>query len=280
WIYTAELNALISFVWLTYLVESPLFKHDSFEPLLSTFTFGVVMALWVVIDFYFPWLHRYRISTSDDVSAWKGREKAFLNETFWYISPWLVIDFFIPRRRLPALAPTFPVIIWQIALALVVFDFIFFLGHRAFHSSSWLYKHVHAEHHSSPVIRATDAIRHTFWDGTWDVVCSVLALNLTRAHPLSRALYNIVAISLIAEAHGGLDLPWSPHNILPHLLAGPIAHDTHHRLGRVNYQKYFMYLDWACGTLRIVPRFPGFPHQSPESRESPGIQGTKGTKQL
>jgi sterol desaturase/sphingolipid hydroxylase (fatty acid hydroxylase superfamily) len=163
----------------------------------------------------------------------------------------------------------------------VVFDLIFFIGHRAFHAFPWLYKHVHAAHHSSPIIRATDSIRHTFWDGTWDVICSVLALNLTRAHPLSRALYNIVAISLIAEAHGGLDLPWAPHNIFPYVLAGPITHDAHHRLGRVNYQKYFMYLDWACGTLRVVPRFPGTPYESHESQESQaGSQGTKGTKQL
>jgi sterol desaturase/sphingolipid hydroxylase (fatty acid hydroxylase superfamily) len=135
-----------------------------------------------------------------------------------------------------------------------MFDLFFFIGHYTFHASSFLYKHVHAVHHTAPIIRATDAIRHTFWDGTWDVICSVLALNLTRAHPLSRAIYNIVAISLITEAHSGMNFPWGLHNILPfHIMAGPVVHDTHHRLGRVNFQKYFTYLDFFAGTLKIEP---------------------------
>ena len=254
WLYVNELNALIAHVWASYLLTSALFKHDSFEPLLSTFTFGVVMFSWCAIDFYLPYFHRYRISLSNDISTWKGREETFWKETFWYISPWLVIDYFIPRRKLPLLAPTLPEIVWQIFLALVVFDVIFFIGHLAFHNSPFLYKHVHAVHHTAPIIRATDAIRHTFWDGTWDVFCSVVALNSTRAHPLSRALYNIVAINLINEAHTGMNFPWMLHNVLPfHIMAGPIVHDCHHRSGKVNFQKYFTYLDYIFGTLKIEP---------------------------
>mmetsp|Transcript_1676 Transcript_1676/g.2732 ORF Transcript_1676/g.2732 Transcript_1676/m.2732 type:complete len:279 (-) Transcript_1676:9-845(-) len=234
--YVEEINVFIEVVWGRYLRTNALFKHDSFEPLLSTFTFGVVMFVWVMIDFYLPWFHRYRISNSDDISTWKGREKAFWNETFWYISPWLVIDFFIPRRKLPTEVPTFPQIVWQIGLALFMFDLFFFMGHYCFHHNAFLYKHVHATHHHSPIIRATDTIRHTVWDGSWDVLCSVLALNTTRAHPLSRAIYNIVAISLITEAHSGMNFPWALHNLLPaQVMAGPIVHDTHHRLLPVDF---------------------------------------------
>jgi cholesterol 25-hydroxylase len=252
WYNVDFLNSVVESVWKDQLFVSPLFKHDSFEPLLSTFVFGIVMLYWLIVDFYVPSMHRYRISPSDDVSAWKGREKAFWNETFWYISPWLVIDFFIPRRKLPVNAPTFPQIVWQIVLALVVFDIIFFIGHRCFHYFRFLYKNVHAEHHTAHTIRATDAIRHTFWDGSWDVFCSVVALNSTRAHPFSRALYNIVAITLISEAHSGMNYPWMLHNLLPfNIMAGPIVHDTHHRQGNVNFQKYFTYLDYLFGTLKI-----------------------------
>lgn len=254
YIYVHKLNSIVAFVWERYLRTSALFKHDSFEPLLSTATFGLVMMMWYLVDFHIPLLHQFRITGLDDVKTWNGRQSAFWKETFWYISPWLIIDFFIPRRRLPLIAPTFPQMILQIVLALVLFDLFFFLGHMSFHSSKFLYKHVHAEHHASPIIRATDAIRHTFWDGSWDVLCSVLALNIQRAHPFSRAAYNIVAISLIAEAHSGMNFPWGLHNILPfHIMAGPIVHDTHHRVGRVNFQKYFTYLDYMCGTLQIEP---------------------------
>lgn len=254
-VHVEQLNLLLAFVWEEYLRTSSIFKHDSFEPLLSTVVFGVVMFSWYVVDFHVPYLHRYRISTSDDISTWMGRQSAFWNETFWYISPWLVIDYFIPRRKLPLLAPTFPQMVLQIVLALVLFDLFFFVGHVCFHSSAFLYKHVHAVHHTAPIIRATDTIRHTFWDGTWDVVCSVLALNLQRAHPLSRAVYNIIAIYLITEAHSGMNFPWGLHNVLPfHIMAGPIVHDIHHRNGKVNFQKYFTHLDYLFGTLKIEPR--------------------------
>lgn len=51
--------------------------------------------------------------------------------------------------------------------------------------------------------RALQAVRHTFIDGTMDVVCSVFAINLLRLHPLSRAVYNVVIIGLITELHAG-----------------------------------------------------------------------------
>ena len=50
---------------------------------------------------------------------------------------------------------------------------------------------------------ALQAVRHTFIDGTMDVVCSVFAINLLRLHPLSRAVYNVVIIGLITELHAG-----------------------------------------------------------------------------
>ena len=94
-----------------------------------------------------------------------------------------------------------------------------------------------------------DAIRHTFLDGTWDVVCSVAALNIIKAHAVSRLIYNIVAISLITEAHSGMNFPWMLCNIVPfNIFAGPVAHDIHHQTGKNNYQKFFTYLDFLFKT--------------------------------
>lgn len=115
-----------------------------------------------------------------------------------------------------------------------------------------IYQYIHSKHHLFHTIRAGDAIRHTAIDGTFDVLCSVIALNTLRAHPLSRAIYNIIAISLITEAHCGSNFPWMLHNIIPgHLVAGPVVHDIHHRYGAHNFQKFFTYLDYICGTLRL-----------------------------
>ena len=121
------------------------------------------------------------------------------------------------------------------------------------HKCSYFYKFYHAEHHRMTHIRATDSIRHTAVDGTIDVLCSVIALKLSRAHYYSRTIYNMIAIWLIVEAHSGMNCPWMLQNILPYpvslVYAGPVVHDIHHRKGTVNFQKYFTYLDFFCGTL-------------------------------
>lgn len=202
--YHDQLSEHIQRVYHDVIQPSYIFRHESFEPLLSTVYFFIIIMFWLVVDKYIlpaaPILYQYRICTGNkqsiyDNSAWRGRSSAFGRETLWYIAPWLVIDQFYKRRVVPETSPTLSVISWQILKALWVYDLLFFIGHYTMHHSSWLYRHVHSEHHTSPVVRATDTIRHTFLDGSWDVLCSVLALNLTRAHPLSRALYNIVVIS-------------------------------------------------------------------------------------
>lgn len=245
-------DALVRWFYCEVLIHSWVFRHESFEPVLSTVTFFLVITAWYLVDSYCTWLRKYRFSSSDDLSARNGRQSAFFKETIWYIAPWLVIDCFWKRRYLPAEPPTFLQILAQIFLALLAFDFFFFVGHVTLHYFPRLYQKIHAEHHHSANPRATDIIRHTFLDGFWDVACSVMALNFTRAHPLSRSLYNIVAILLITEQHCGMNFPWMLHNIMPgNFTAGPIVHDIHHRNGKVNFQKYFTHLDWIFGTLQL-----------------------------
>ena len=97
-------------------------------------------------------------------------------------------------------------------------------------------------------IRACDAIRHTFIDGFFDVICSVIALKVVGAHPLSRSIFNSIAIFLICEAHSGYDFPWSAHNILT-FFAGPVIHRKHHHNGSCNFSKFFIWCDMLFGTL-------------------------------
>jgi sterol desaturase/sphingolipid hydroxylase (fatty acid hydroxylase superfamily) len=73
-----------------------------------------------------------------------------------------------------------------------------------------------------------------------------------KAHPLTRAIFNIVVIWLITEAHCGTSFPWALHNVVP-LVAGPVVHDIHHTKGTVNFQKFFKHLDWLFGTLESEP---------------------------
>lgn len=246
-------NSLLEIVW-DILYQSPIFRYDSFEPLMASLCFGVNIAGWMLVDFYIPALHRFRIhkNNSENV-AWKGRERALYEEAVWYLAPWLVIDYFFPRRTLPIKHITVYSLVFECVMALLVYDLLFFCGHYyVLHRFRPVFESIHAKHHTNSIIQAPDSIRHTFIDGTWDVMCSVIALNTLKTHPLSRSVYNVIAIALIVEAHCGYNMPYMAHNVIPrHLVAGPVVHDLHHRSGKVNFQKFFTYLDYFHGTLRL-----------------------------
>ena len=119
-------------------------------------------------------------------------------------------------------APTAWGLLLQVAALLVVYDALFFVGHWTMHRLPWLYKHVHALHHDqagllhacinhmhalttcmAPVTRAYDTLRLSYPEQLIDVACSVVAVNLLRAHPLARVIYNVVIVYLLVELHSG-----------------------------------------------------------------------------
>lgn len=250
-VYWVEINILVEKSW-SILLQSPVFRHDSFEPVTSSLFFALNITWWMIIDFHIPYLHKYRIQITDTNNAWKGREVALYQEALWYLFPWIVFDIFCPRRNLPTAAPSLLQICSDVVLSLLAYDLLFFIGHNALHKSKILFARVHSKHHHSFVVRAPDSIRHTFIDGQWDVLCSVIGLKIVGAHPLSRTVYNFVATMLITEAHSGINFPWSLHNLVPFgLVAGPVLHDLHHRNGNKNFQQFFTYLDWIFGSLQL-----------------------------
>lgn len=264
-----------------YLLSTWWFRHDSFEPCWASFLFALNIGAFMIIDFYLPQLHKYRIrdrdvdergklnrekmkkignlqifkdSTDNSSSfrdSWKGRYSALWQETLWYLAPWLILDSFYKRRHLILVskAPTLLQLIWDIFYTLLVYDSLFYVGHRSMHSCNALYR-FHRKHHSMcGNIVATDAIRHDIVDGTFDVFCSVVALKITRAHVFSRIFYNFIAIFFITEAHSNYVMPWSLSGFLP-LLCGPVVHKRHHAKGHVNFGKFFVIFDYVFGTLQ------------------------------
>ena len=77
---------------------------------------------------------------------------------------------------------------------------------------------------------------------------SIVSLKIVQAHPLSRAVYNVVIIYLLVELHSGFDFPWMLQNVVPfELIAGSKRHEAHHRNRQVYYQKFFTIFDNLCG---------------------------------
>jgi cholesterol 25-hydroxylase len=84
------------------------------------------------------------------------------------------------------------------------------------HKSPWLYRTLHKKHHTNTsATRANDTVRLTMGEEVLDVGCSIVAVNALGAHPLSRAVYDVVIVWLLVELHCGYDFPWASYNVVP-----------------------------------------------------------------
>ena len=119
------------------------------------------------------------------------------------------------------------------------------------HRVPWLYKLAHKKHHSTLNVRAIDTVRLTPGEEVLDVACSIAALNLLGAHPMSRCVYDVCIVYLLTELHSGYRAPWMLQDVVPGgLWAGSRRHDEHHRVGTVYYQKFFCWIDNTLGYVR------------------------------
>lgn len=259
WTYQHTIDQHLADMWET-LRWKWWFRHESFEPMFATISFFPPLCFFYVLD-GLEVSQQFRVRPqSHDMSAWKpvlwkdlvkDPTKSRVPVLFAYIIPLIAIDFFYPRRVLYHDAPGIYRLVCDLIAMLMVYDGLFWAVHRTMHSSETLYHWVHAKHHENDhATRANDAVRLTFTEEFFDVSCSIIAVNITKAHPLSRAIYDCVIVYLLVEAHCGLDMPWMAHNVVPFgLMGGPRRHDMHHASGRHYHQKFFTYLDDLFGPL-------------------------------
>jgi sterol desaturase/sphingolipid hydroxylase (fatty acid hydroxylase superfamily) len=257
------INALLAKSW-SFLQTQAWFRHDMFEPCVAVGSFFIWIHGWLLMDVlalrgFLPHLRRYRLQDQAYAPTQSGAtpnrwyagwpfEMAVYLLPLWAISHFT--DWFAPRRAALALgAPSIFRVVWEIMGGLFLYDALFWLSHVALHRGPGpLYRRLHGKHHINREVRASDTVRLTMAEETTDVVCSIAALRILKAHPLSRSLYNMVITFLLVELHCGYDFAWSPQNLLPGgLMAGSRRHHEHHRSGRVFYQKFFTWLDEAFG---------------------------------
>ncbi|KAG1653268.1 hypothetical protein FOA52_002728 [Chlamydomonas sp. UWO 241] len=229
-------------------------QWDTFEPSLVVIVFLLSLWFFWALDVPLhersaPW--RAGICANPDMRAWRWEGgKRILHETAFYVVPLVVLDVLFPRRVLPDAAPGAARLVIEVVASLLLYDLLFTAGHVLCHSTPWLYRTTHSKHHRATTVRACETVCLTLWEEGLDVACSVAALNLVRAHPMSRAVYNVVIVYLLVELHSGYEFPWMLQDVVPcGLMAGSRKHALHHRYGNVCYQKFFTYIDAAMGTL-------------------------------
>lgn len=171
-----------------------------------------------------------------------------------YVLPLYIWDICIPRRAAKIAiwgAPTALGICKEVMGSLLLYDLGFFVCHYLMHKVPLLYKYVHAKHHRSSEVRASDIVNLSFVEEIVDVGISILALNFLGCHPISRTLYNIIITFMLTELHCGFAFPWTPQFVVPFGLAtGSKGHHYHHRNGYHYYQKFFCHVDRLFGFVQ------------------------------
>lgn len=166
------------------------------------------------------------------------------------IFPATVAHWYWRPVRLPATAPALPALLLQVALCLLLFDFLYFLWHLLHHRVPWLYRTFHKVHHKHVSTFALSTQYSSVWELLWLGLFAAAAPMLLRCHPLTEMTFFVVNIWLSVEDHSGYDLPWFTHRLVPFgLYGGAPHHDLHHLKFRFNYAPYFTHWDRLFGTL-------------------------------
>jgi len=199
--------------------------------------------------------HKYhQHQTPPPTKQQKWHTGFWLFELPLYVLPLYIWDITIPRRAAKIVswgAPTAFGICKDVSCGLLLYDLGFFFCHYLMHKIPFIYKYVHAKHHTSKEVRASDIVRLSFVEEIVDVGISILALNYLGAHPMSRTIYNVIITFLLTELHCGYAFPWTPQFVVPFGLAtGSKGHHYHHRNGRHYYQKFFCHVDRLFGFVQ------------------------------
>jgi hypothetical protein len=132
-------NEIIENFYMKFLKSSKIFTHFAFEPLLASLCFLLNIVWYSIIDYFIPYLHKYRIRKSSDLSSWDNRFRdALSQEILWYLGFWIPYGGYMRARTMPQTAASITVIMKEVFLALVIYDFAFFIGHNILHRSSIL----------------------------------------------------------------------------------------------------------------------------------------------
>jgi cholesterol 25-hydroxylase len=166
--------------------------------------------------------------------------------SIWNLTSWIQT-----HRTLPETPPTIQRLITEVMVAVIIFDFLFFIAHFTLHRFAFLYHQFHQAHHRHSEINARVTNQLDFVERAILLISANFALNVIGAHVLSRTVFVPVFLGLLTDIHSGLDLPLAYDKILGKYLAGGAKrHAMHHRCGDKYYQPFFRYMDDALDYMQ------------------------------
>ena len=180
------------------------------------------------------WLHGLRV-----MSTYVGSAALLLvlNAKF---HPWSL--------DVPGAAPTLVSFVAQVALFMVIGEFLTYWWHRLEHGSKFVFKYVHYMHHrvESPLTIWTNFVVHPV-EGLMVMLCLYIPPLVLGVHPLVMVGYAVANTTAMVITHCGYDIRLYPRWLLP-----PAAgHELHHSEKRpTNLSVVMSYGDKFFGTYK------------------------------
>lgn len=219
--------------------------------LLSLIAFLLFSLPWTLLAWFDPaWARPYKVQQAPfDVR--KTLPETLRRITLNTLAVALLLVLLWPLLRLSGIhagpVPHWSTFVWQLALFVLLDDFLYYWMHRAMHENRWLLKHVHAVHHQ---LRTPSAIGGNHFH--WIELALTAGLALVGPVLLESHVYVVYAWIVLrqleaADGHTGYDFPWDPLHWLP-LYEGAAYHDFHHSRFKGNYAGFLPVWDRVFGT--------------------------------
>ncbi|KAK3004598.1 hypothetical protein RJ639_019093 [Escallonia herrerae] len=146
--------------------------------------------------------------------------------------------------------PSVPVQIVQVVVAMLVMDTWQYFVHRYMHQNTFLYRHIHSQHHRLVVPYAIGALYNHPLEGLLlDTLGGAISFLVAGMTARTAVIFFCFAVIKTVDDHCGL---WLPGNIFHLLFQNNTAyHDIHHQLQgtKFNYsQPFFPIWDKLLGT--------------------------------
>ncbi|GMI18739.1 hypothetical protein TrLO_g14362 [Triparma laevis f. longispina] len=151
--------------------------------------------------------------------------------------------------------PLLKLLSYQIIIAALLEDALFYWSHRALHHP-YLFKTIHSKHHkfhnltAYPIASEYTHPIESLVGNILPVLAGPLVLGMNLA---STQIWLWIRMLKTCDAHCGYDLPFSPFGWYP--LNSARRHDFHHEKGVGSFGSFFVLWDQFCGTDEAYERF-------------------------
>lgn len=148
----------------------------------------------------------------------------------------------------PAAAPSLFAFVFEVAMFMVIGEFLTYWWHRLEHGSRFVFEKVHYLHHrvQSPLTIWTNFVVHPV-EGLMVMLCLYVPPLLYGVHPLTMMAYAVANTTAMVITHSGYDFKFYPRWLLP----AASKHELHHSEKRpTNLSVVMTYGDKLFGTYK------------------------------